>query len=72
MTSRAGLIIKNDSPYMELFKSKTLISYTQKILDNPIDTLLDDSWITRIFDWADENKIDDLYFIKKFLFITQN
>ncbi len=53
------LTLKQDSK-LALNKSQNLISITNKILNDKLD-LLDDSWIQKLWNWADEFNIDDLF-----------
>ena len=39
MTSRTGLVVKNNSAYVQLYKSKTLLNITSKILNNRIHNI---------------------------------
>ena len=52
------LTLKQNSK-LALNKSQNLISITNKILNNKLD-LLDNSWMQKLWDWADENNIPNI------------
>jgi hypothetical protein len=72
MNKNLPIIKKNTE--LTLSKTKSLINVTSKILSNKKrfegliekenNALVDDSWIDRLWDWADENDVSDLKFIE--------
>ena len=60
-----NLPISKQNSKVALHKAKNLISVTNKILSNKNNlTVQDDSWIYRLWEWADENDVPDLKLVK--------
>ncbi len=55
---------KQDSKVI-LSKTKSIMGLTNKVLNNKLE-LDDESWMQRLWDWADENEIPDLEFIEEY------
>jgi len=53
------IVLKQDLK-LTLSKTENLFNITNKILNDKLD-FLDNSWIQKLWDWADKNKIDNLY-----------
>ena len=65
MTSRAGIIVQNESKYLTLNTSKTLLNITNKVLSNKVDVKKNEDWFAKLCHWADENNIDELHCVEK-------
>ncbi|OUR70271.1 hypothetical protein A9Q76_07920, partial [Arcobacter sp. 31_11_sub10_T18] len=65
MTSRAGVVVKRESTYLTLYKSKILMDITNKILSNKVEVKTNDNWVEKLWRWADENNIEDLHSVEK-------
>ena len=55
------IVVRRDNSQLVLNKSKQLLSITTKILSNNL--VVDESWMQRLWAWADANEIDDYKFI---------
>ncbi len=58
-----NITIKEDNNLV-LSKAKSLMTITNKILSNNQNNLTDDSWVDRLWAWADENEISDYEWIE--------
>jgi len=56
---KQDLIITTQNSKTLLDKAKSLVNITNKILEKNKNELVDDSWIDRLWRWADENDISD-------------
>ncbi|WOE69950.1 hypothetical protein RZR97_12735 [Hydrogenimonas thermophila] len=60
-----NLPISKQNSKVALHKAKNLISVTNKILSNKSNlTVQDDSWMYRLWEWADENGVSDFGWIE--------
>lgn len=56
------IIVKGDDSQLALTHSKKLLSITSKVLSN--DLVQTESWTQNLWQWTDDNQIDDYIFIK--------
>jgi len=56
---KKNLIASNKNSSIALARTKNLLNITNKLLANSNSELVDDSWIERLWKWADENDIPD-------------
>jgi Leucine-rich repeat (LRR) protein len=61
---KKNLIPSNKNNILALGRTKSLLNITNKLLANKNSNLVDDSWIDRLWEWADKNGIGDLEWIE--------